>query len=166
MEEMNDPGARPGDVRMHRDFVDGLKCFRNDDFEGALGFFRTADEGAGAGDSYQHRYTSFHGLCRVCLGDRSGIKLCRKAAVAETRDAEVFYNLALAERRLGQRDSTWTALRRGLMINPSHRDLRRLEHELGRRENTRLIPGLQRETPFNRLLGRLFSGLRRSRPEK
>lgn len=161
MERLKDTGTATGRTRPHHDFVDGLKCFRGDDLEGALVFFRTADEHADADDVYQNRYTSFHGLCRVCLGDRNGIKLCRKAAVAESRDAEVFYNLALAEQRLGQRESAWTALRRGLLLDPEHRGLQHLAGEFGLREKHGLIPGLHRDNPVNRVVGRLFRGLRR-----
>jgi hypothetical protein len=165
MERTDDAGARFGQASLHHDFVDGLACFHRDDLEGALVFFRTADTGAAAGDVYQNRYTSFHGLCRVCLGDRSGITLCRKAAVGETHDAEVFYNLALAEHRLGRRESAWTGLRRGLMIDPAHSGLQRLGDEFGLRRKTSLIPGLQRNNPLNRLLGRLFRGARKPRPK-
>lgn len=161
MEHVKDAGAAVSRARLHHDFVDGLKCFRGDDLEGALVFFRTADERAEVDDVYQNRYTSFHGLCRVCLGDRNGIKLCRKAAVAETRDAEVFYNLALAEHRLGQRESAWTALRRGLLVDPDHQGLQRLGREFGLREKHSLIPGLRRDNPVNSYLGRFFRGLRR-----
>ncbi len=45
--------------RMRDDFVDGLKCFKSDDYEGALMFFRAADECAAMDDIYQGRYTSF-----------------------------------------------------------------------------------------------------------
>jgi len=58
---------------MRDDFIDGLKCFKSDDYEGALMFFRAADECAAMDDIYQGRYTSFHGLSRVCMGDRSGV---------------------------------------------------------------------------------------------
>lgn len=158
MEHMRDAGAGSGRTRLHHDFVDGLKCFRGDDFEGALVFFRAADESAAVDDIYQNRYTSFHGLCRVCLGDRNGIKLCRKAAVGEARDAEVFYNLTLAEHRLGHRESAWTALRRGLVLDPEHRGLLRLKRDLDLRERRSLIPGLRRDNPVNRFFGRLLRG--------
>ena len=162
MEHKRDAVTKSGRGRLHHDFVDGLKCFRSDDLEGALTFFRIADESAEVDDVYQNRYTSFHGLCRVCLGDRTGIKLCRKAAVGTTRDAEIFYNLALAEHRLGHRESAWTALRRGLMTDPAHSGLQRLKLDLGLRQKTSLIPGLRRNNPLNRLLGRLFRGVRKS----
>ena len=161
MGHKNAEGTAYGRDRLHHDFVNGLKCFRSDDFEGALVFFRTADESAGGDDAYQNRYTSFHGLCRVCLGDRNGIKLCRNAAVGETHDAEVFYNLAMAEHRLGQRESAWTALRRGLLMDPEHRGLQRFKRELGLREKRSLIPGLRRDSRVNRLLGKLFRGARK-----
>jgi hypothetical protein len=154
MERSKDTGPVTGRARLHHDFIDGLKCFRGDDLEGALTLFRAADTHADADDIYQNRYTSFHGLCRVYLGDRKGITLCRKAAVAETGDVEVFYNLALGEHRLGQRESARAALRRGLLMEPDHRGLQRLGRELG----------LFREHPVNRYVGRLFRGLRRPGP--
>ena len=147
--------------RMRDDFVDGLKCFKSDDYEGALMFFRAADECAAMDDIYQGRYTSFHGLSRVCMGDRSGVKLCRKAAVGETQDAEVYYNLAMAENRLGFRESAYMALRRGLRVEPGHSGLLRLKQQFVLREKHGFIPGLKRSNLLNRLIGKLFRGTRR-----
>ncbi|MEZ5543031.1 MAG: tetratricopeptide repeat protein [Pseudomonadota bacterium] len=162
---MREPGTVAGRSGLHHDFVDGLKCFRGDDYEGALVFFRAADASAAIDDTYQNRYTSFHGLCRVCLGDRNGIKLCRKAALGETRDPEVFYNLALAEYRLGQRESARAALRRGLVLEPGHRGLLHLRRELELGENRSLIPGLRRDNVLNRLLNRILQRVRGARAE-
>jgi hypothetical protein len=117
-------------VRMRDDFEKGLHCLNSKDFKGALKFFRTADDGAELDDNYQNRYTSFHGLSRVYMGDRNGVKLCRKAAVGESGDAEVFYNLAMAEHRLDFRESALVALRRGLRIDPGHTGLLRLQQEI------------------------------------
>ena len=147
-------------ARMRDDFMDGLKCFRGEDFEGALVFFRAADKRAEMDDIYQGRYTSFHGLSRVYTGDRSGLKLCRKAAVAETQDAEVYFNLAMAEHRLGFRESTYIALRRGLRIDPGHSGLLHLKQQLVLREKRSIIPGLKRNNIINRLIGKLFRGSR------
>jgi tetratricopeptide (TPR) repeat protein len=153
-------------VRIRDDFTDGLKCFKSDDYEGALLFFRTADECAEMDDVYQSRYTSFHGLSRVYMGDRSGVKLCRKAAVGETRDAEVYYNLAMAEHRLGFRESSYLALRRGLKVDPGHSGLLRLKQQLVLRKKHSFIPGLKRNNIFNRFLGKLFRGTRQSFRDK
>ncbi|MEN8205950.1 MAG: hypothetical protein ABFS24_08050 [Pseudomonadota bacterium] len=153
-------------VRMRDDFVDGLKCFKSDDYEGALMFFRAADECAAMDDIYQGRYTSFHGLSRVCMGDRSGVKLCRKAVVGETQDAEVYYNLAMAENRLGFRESACMALRRGLKIDPGHSGLLRLKQKFVLRGKHGFIPGLKRSNFLNRLIGKLFRGTRLPYPDQ
>jgi tetratricopeptide (TPR) repeat protein len=153
-------------LRMRDDFMDGLKCFRSDDYEGALLFFRAADECAEMDDIYQSRYTSFHGLSRVYMGDSSGVKLCRKAAVGETRDAEVYYNLAMAEYRLGYRESSYMALRRGLKLDPGHSGLLHLKQQLVLREKHGFIPGLKRNHILNRLIGKLFRGTRQSYSNK
>ncbi len=154
------------DLRMRDDFLDGLECFRIDDYEGALLLFRAADECAEMDDIYQNRYTSFHGLSRVCMGDSSGVKLCRKAVVGETRDVEVYYNLAMAEHRLGFRESTYMALRRGLKVDPEHAGLLRLKQQLVLRKKHGLIPGLKRNNIVNRLVGKLLRGTRHAYRKK
>jgi hypothetical protein len=152
-------------VRMCRDFVDGLECFRVEYYERALIFFSAADKCAAVNDIYQGRYTSFHGLSRVCMGDRDGVKLCRKAAVAETLDAEVYYNLAMAEHRLGSREGTCIALRRGLRIDPQHAGMLCLKQQLAAGEKRGLVSGLKCNNVFYRLFGNLFRGMRRPHPD-
>jgi len=142
--------------RLRDDFINGLRCFNSKDFEGALMFFRTADDSAELDDVYQSRYTSFHGLSRVFMGDRNGVKLCRKAAVGETLDVEVYYNLAMAEHRLGFHESALMALRRGLNIDPDHAGLQRLQRELSRRKQRGSTPGFNGDNIVSRLLGKLL----------
>ena len=161
-----DPHASGKRLLLRDDFLDGLKCFRSDDYEAALLLFRAADECADMDDLYQSRYTSFHGLSRVYMGDSSGVKLCRKAAAGEIRDAEVYYNLAMAEHRLGFRESTYTALRRGLKLAPGHSGLLRLKQQLVLRKKHASIPGLKRSNIFNRLIGKWFRGTRQSYSHK
>lgn len=143
---------------VRKEFADGLECFRKDDYAGALRLFRTADEGADPDDRFQSRYTSFHGLARVQLGDSSGIKLCRKAAAGELHDAVVYYNLAVLEHRLNNPDSAWTAVHRGLRIDPAHAGLQRLRKDMHLRARFGLMPRLSGNNPFNRLLGKLWLG--------
>jgi tetratricopeptide (TPR) repeat protein len=140
-------------IHLHDDFVRGLHCFESKDFAGALMFFRTADGSAELDDVYQNRYTSFHGLSRVFMGDENGVKLCRKAAAGETVDAEVFYNLAMAEQRLGFRESALMALRRGLNIKPDHAGLLRLKQECSRRGARR---GMKPDNIVRQLLTRIL----------
>ena len=138
------------------DFVNGLRCFNSQDYEGALIFFRTADDSAELDDAYQSRYTSFHGLSRVYMGDSNGVKLCRKAAVGETGDVEVYYNLAMAEQRLSFREGALMALRRGLHIDPEHAGLQRLKRELSRSERRGAISGFRSDNVVSRLLGKFL----------
>jgi tetratricopeptide (TPR) repeat protein len=155
-----DPWNEGSRVRLNDDFVSGLRCFKNNDWEGAVDLFRSADESADIDDIYQNRYTSFHGLARVCMGDKSGVKLCRKAAVGEQSDVEVYYNLAMAENKLGFRESALMALRRGLKIDAGHPGLKRLKEEMNLREQRGQLPRTGRKSFISRVFGRLF---RRSR---
>jgi hypothetical protein len=161
-----DPWKKGSQVRLDDDFVNGLKCFRNADWGGALALFRSADEHAEMDDIYQNRYTSFHGLVRVCMGDKNGVKLCRKAAVGEQSDVEVYYNLAMAEHKSGFRESAYMALRRGLKIDAGHPGLKHLQQEITLREQHGLLPGMRRENFLNRMFGMLFRGSRKSHLRK
>ena len=151
---------------LRTEFVSGLACFKNNDMDAALTLFRAADECAEIDDVYQNRYTSFHGLVRVFKGDRNGVKLCRKAAVGETSDTEVYYNLALAENRLGERESALQALRRGLRIAPEHAGLLRLKTGIARHEQHGQVIGLARESWFNRVLGWVSRSAREPYPDR
>lgn len=159
-----DPWESGSRTRLHDDFVAGMRHFKGEDYEGAVPLFRAADEGAEMDDIYQHRYTSFHGLARVMTGDRVGVKLCRKAAVGEKDDPEVYYNLAIAENRLGFRESAYTALRRGLQVDCGHSGLLRLKREFGLRSKKGVLPGIARDSFINRVLGKLFRGRRKPYP--
>jgi len=155
----------PGRTRLRAEFTDGLHCFENAQYAEALPLFRAADEAADIDDVFQNRYTSFHGLTRVLMGDETGVKLCRKAAVGQVNDAEVYHNLAQAEHHLGYRESVHMALRRGLRINPNHQGLLRLRRELGLRDRHALMPRPPRDTILNRWLLRWLRGNRRPRSD-
>ena len=47
-----DPWEAGVRLRYREVFISGLKCFRNEDWEGALNFFRAAAEGADFDDIY------------------------------------------------------------------------------------------------------------------
>ncbi|NNG12242.1 MAG: hypothetical protein HKM88_03225 [Halobacteria archaeon] len=151
-----DPWETGSRTRLRDDFLDGLRRYERRDLEGALEMFRAADELAEMDDIYQNRYTSFHGLVRVLMGDENGVKLCRQAAVAEQEDVEVYYNLAMAEYQLGFRGGAYMAMRRGLAIDHKHPDLRRLRKEFNRRASSPVIPWLSRDSLLNRALGKLL----------
>jgi len=118
---------------LSHDFIEGLQRFERQDYEAAAILFRSAVDSADINDSFQNRYTSFHGLTRVYMGDEHGVKLCRKAATGDTSDAEVYFNLAQAEHRLQQPANAELALRRGLKIDASHPGLQQLQQQLSGR---------------------------------
>jgi hypothetical protein len=148
-------------ARQREAFDAGVRCIDDKDYDGALQTFRALDEGAGFDDDFQNRYTSYHGLTRVLLGDDSGVKLCRKAAVGNDADPDVLCNLALAEHRLHNRERAYLALRRGLRVAPEHAGLLRLKQSFGLRRQHGILPLLSRNHGLNRWLGRLLRGMRR-----
>ena len=156
MEGQFDSGGSGRRARLHADFVKGLHCFDSRDYAGALMFFRTADGSAALDDIYQNRYTSFYGLSRVFTGDKNGVKLCRKAAVGEITDVEVYHNLAMAEHRLGFKEGALMALRRGLKIDPEHVGLQRIKQELVQGERCGIGPGGRHAGIIKQLLARLI----------
>lgn len=161
MARTDDPWMTGDSYRLRNEFLDGLNSFKRDDWKSALELFKSADEQAEIDDIYQSRYTSFHGLVRVYMGDRNGVKLCRKAAVGELNDAEVFYNLVMAEHRLDFREGAYMALRRGLKIDGGHPGLNQLKKELMLREKSQIIPGLKRKGLLNQFIGKFFRGSRK-----
>jgi len=161
MARTDDPWMTGDSYRLRGEFLDGLDLFKRDDWKSALELFKSADEQAEMDDIYQSRYTSFHGLVRVYMGDRNGVKLCRKAAVGELNDAEVFYNLVMAEHRLGFREGAYMALRRGLKIDGGHPGLNQLKDEMMLREKSKIIPGLKRKGLLNQIIGKFFRGSRK-----
>jgi hypothetical protein len=150
-------------ARQRKAFQAGVRCIGNADYDGALQTFRALDERAGFDDDFQNRYTSYHGLTRVLMGDASGVKLCRKAAVGNDADPDVLCNLARAEHRLHNRERAYLALRRGLRVAPGHEGLLRLTQDFGLRRQHGILPLLARNHGLNHWLGRLLRGMRRPR---
>lgn len=146
-EKDDDPGLNSA-------FLEGLERFRQEDFAKAVMCFRRADNTAGRNDVHIHKYTSYHGLAMICLGDRSGINLCRRAVQNERYDGEVYYNLALAEFSLRNRQRAVAALQRGLTIDATHPALLDLRQRLGVRRNP-AIAFLDRDHFLNKLIGKM-----------
>ena len=135
-------------------FFDGLKLFRNSDYQPALAIFREITAAADKRDVYLNKYRSYVGLTRVYLGEKNGVEQCREAAADEVNDVEVHYNLALAELKLDNRRRAVAALQRGLSIDAVHPDLLRLRAIMGMRRRP-IIPFLSRDHVLNKWLGKL-----------
>lgn len=102
-----------------------------------------------------NRIASCLGLARVLNSDRNGLLLCRDAASSETRDADVFLNLACAEWHCSNRERAIDAVIRGRVIDDGHQQLARATRLLdSRRKN--VLPFLPRGHFLNRTLGRMM----------
>ena len=134
-------------------FVQGLARFQNGEYATALKFFEKAEESPGVDDN---RFTclSFVGLTRIILGDPEGIKQCRTAAHFEQYDADVYYNLAVAELKVRNRRRAVDAICAGLIIERDHGGLNRLRRKIGERR-TPVLRFLSRDHALNKVLGRL-----------
>ncbi|MEJ2686790.1 MAG: hypothetical protein P8124_06190 [Gammaproteobacteria bacterium] len=149
------------------EFRQGMEHFRRQDWRDAVGWFRQAEARADRRDMRRNRYTAYHGLALVLMGDLSGLNLCRRAASDERQDAEVFACQARAEVQLNHRRRAWQAVSRGLELEPGHADLRRLRALMGVRRPP-LLPFLSRDHLLNRILGRLSyrGGGRNAKPPR
>ena len=135
-------------------FYDALKLYRNSDYEGALAIFREIIAAADQQDVYRNKYRSYEGLTRVCLGDKHAVEVCREIATEDIKDVEVHYNLALAEFKLNNRRRAVQAVQRGLSIDATHPELRRLRTLMGSRRQP-VINFLDRDHAVNKWLGKL-----------
>lgn len=118
----------------------------------AMCFEKTVNESAES--VYRNRYLSYLGMAQVLGGDISGLSYCRGAADNEYYDADVYYNLALAEFRVRNRRKGFTAIQKGLSIDNSHIGLKALARRVDRRRKPP-VTFLGRNNPINILVGRL-----------
>lgn len=137
----------------HHDFMQARECFRR------LGLKHIPDD-----DPYFNLYLSYYGLTLILLQEEKGLNLCRRAAhfidmgrfgQVNEYNSDIIYNLAVAEKTLGNRRCVVDAIKRGLSINSAHRGLNNLQREIGTRR-TPIFSSLSRDHFLNRVLGQFF----------
>ena len=138
-----------------KSFSDGIEYLQRRAIQEASQSFQLACDSVSISHSFQNKYISYLGFARLLSGDIDGIKLCRKAALEEISDGDVFLNLARAEFLLESRRRTVFALERGLEIDAYHEGLWLMRKRLGIRKR-KLLPFLQRAHPLNIKLGCLM----------
>jgi tetratricopeptide (TPR) repeat protein len=132
-------------------FLRGQRKLDEGDAAGALDCFRTAQ----ALEPESARYRSFYGL-GLALVDRRldrALDLCRSAAKQEFYNPELYRNLARVHLAFGFKAEGIRYLRRGLMIDPAHTEIRADLTELGMRSSP-VLRFLPRKHLVNRWLGR------------
>jgi hypothetical protein len=135
------------------DYNLGLAFYHKQRWNLAARHFSEAVRKCGHDDVRRGTYLSYQGLCQVYGGDSSGLNLCRHAAAAETLQARVFVNLALAELKLNHRKRACLAVSAGLRVDRSDPGLLRLRDRMGVRRAP-VVPFLKRDNLLNRWLGR------------
>ena len=144
-----------GKSKLDIDYIKGQDLFEKKNYKDALKYFLLATR-KGKASAFKSRYLSAVGVAQVCVGDRSGLTLCRNVAHKEDYDEEVFYNLAYDEMKIGHRRQTVVALEQGLDISPAHKGLKNLYQQLGRRKEP-VVSFLPRDSIVNKMCGRLRS---------
>lgn len=133
-------------------FEQGQAAFLRGDAIGAHAAFERAHRR----EPRDPRYMSWYGLTLVLVERNSnlGMVFCDQAIRGAAADPDLVLNQARVHLALNQRDRTVRALQRGLAIWPRHAGLLRARDCLGWRRRP-VLPFLSRNSPLNRLLGRL-----------
>ncbi len=142
-------------------FEKGRESLRAGDYKAAECKFRQAFNSVDEAHALYNRAASYLGLSQVLISDLNGLLLCRDAASSETRDGDVFLNLACAEWHTGSRGRAIDAVAWGRKVDRKHEQLIQASLLLDTRRRS-AIPLLPREHLLNRLFGRM---MRRSRTQ-
>ena len=136
-------------------FNKGCDALKAQDYKAAEREFSEAYKSIDENHKLYNKVASYLGLAQVLISDRNGLLLCRDAASSETRDADVFLNLACAEWHTANRERAVDAIIRGRNIDAEHNQLVRAGMLLdSRRRNT--FPFLPRNHFLNRTVGRMM----------
>ena len=157
--------------RIHRNsanlpetFQDGYFQFTKLNYQQAHHFFGLTLEQTSKSDPRRNKFNSYYGLCKVMLGDASGLVICRRAAEAEGYDGDVFANLALAEFKCNCRRRAFCALQRGIRLDPYLTRLKLIYNKMDMRKPP-FIAVLGREHVLNKTVGKWLSAIHRWRAQ-
>ena len=135
------------------DFITGIQYLESRSIPAAVFSFRKACQSSCTTDQYQNKYLSYYGFARLLAGDFEGLRLCRDAVKLETRDGDVYFNLARAELFGNNRHLTIKAVEQGVLADQEHQGLKLLREKLGERR-WKPVPFLSRKNPLNNLIGK------------
>ena len=142
-----------------RTFGKGLNAVGRARYLEALAYFEAAMQiEARSGARAPMRYLSYYGLCLAMVSRRidAARQICERAVRAEFFNPDLYLNLGRVCARGGDRQAAFSALVRGLHLNPRHGGLIREIRRMGIRRRP-VVQFLNRGNPVNRVLGRLRS---------
>jgi len=118
-------------------FRKGLAALRTGQTLEAMAFFEAAivRDRATNREHPTMKYQSYFGLClaKTTRQRKDATKLCRDAAEIEFYNPELFLNLGRVTMLTGDRRAAFRAYRRGLALDPAHKELRFEIRRLGLR---------------------------------
>ena len=135
-------------------FEKGRDALRAGDYKAAEHNFRDVYSSIDESHVLYNKIASYFGLAQVLIEDPNGLLLCRDVASSESKDGDVFLNLACAEWHSENRERAIDAIARGREIDGKHAQLERAGMLIDSRE-ANVIPYLPRQHMLNRILGRL-----------
>jgi tetratricopeptide (TPR) repeat protein len=149
-------------VQSEEHFRDGISALENGRPGEAVQHFRyaIASERKKSSARPPMRYVSYYGLSLVLSRQavHQGVEFCERAAVRDSFDAVLLLNLGRVYRVTGRTTKALAAFERGLKLDPTNLRLKIERSRLDRRARPAL-PGLGRDHPLNRSLGRLRASL-------
>ncbi len=101
-------------------FDKGRDALKAGDYKAAESKFKLAFQSIDEQHALYNRVASYLGVSQVLVSDLNGLLLCRDAASSETRDGDVFLNLACAEWHTDNSGREFDALSRGRIIVRKH----------------------------------------------
>ena len=140
-------------------FDKGRDALKAQDYKAAEREFSVTFKSMDEHHDLYNTVASYLGLAQVLISDPNGLLLCRDAASSETRDGDVYLNLACAEWHTENRKRALHAILRGREVDSEHDQLMRACVLLDSRRRN-VFPFLPRNHFLNRTVGRM---LRRER---
>lgn len=133
-----------------------IELCKRGEWEDALPLMRPIVQETENVEKLPQAFLSYYGYALAAIEARynDGVRLCQRAIELHFYQAENYVNLAKTFLLLDARRRAVEAIRVGLQIDPSHRELLHLRRSLGQRR-PRVIRSLPRSHWLNRLLGRL-----------
>ena len=135
------------------EFKNGIEYLQERSFALAADCFQAAFKSVSKLHKHHNIYISYFGIAKLMQGDSAAIDLCRIAICNESKNADVFLNLARAENFCENRLNAVLAIEKGLGLDRCHPGLCYLHKKIGVRERN-TIPFLPRQNPVNQFMGK------------
>ena len=139
----------------HSVFSEGISSLESRDIDRAAECFSNALASVNEAHPNYRRYVSYYGMARVFQGKHDGIHFCRSAISANSRDGDLYLNLARVEWFLKNRRNAVLALQDGLKQDTRHEGLTLMWSRIGERKRKPVF-FLPRGNLVNKLVGCLL----------